>query len=259
MYPITRPKWSPFLLDNISQRAESAHALRRLTVKYSDALIRVRRSSDNNEQDISFNSEGFLDTVSLLNFVGANDGFISKWYDQSSNRFPVNQAIAANQAKIVSSGTLNTSNSKPTVSFLKSSSQWLDNSNPLPVLASYAVASYTSATYLAFDGICTDTGLTISGILGESGTTRLYQLNSSFYVNGAITAVTPMSNSLFIVSQRSTVDIRQWSGVNIGKQSAYSFRTWNGNISEALNFSTYDDATRRLIEQNQGRYYGITI
>jgi hypothetical protein len=69
------------------------------------SAIRVRRSSDNAEQDINFVG-GDLDTTSLLTFCGAGNGFITTWYDQSTNANNATQATAATQAQIVSSGAL---------------------------------------------------------------------------------------------------------------------------------------------------------
>lgn len=100
------------LLDSFSGAA-FALSLRQLRGAATLA-IRVRRSSDNAEQDIGFSS-GNLDTVSLLSFVGAGNGFITKWYDQSVNG---NDAIQANniyQQRIVLSGVVETANGLPAV------------------------------------------------------------------------------------------------------------------------------------------------
>ena len=63
------------LLDTYSGAA-AAYSLRKLSSSYSGNAIRVRRSSDNAEQDIGFNVFGELDTVSLLAFAGAGDAFL---------------------------------------------------------------------------------------------------------------------------------------------------------------------------------------
>jgi hypothetical protein len=76
-------------------------------------LIRVRRSSDNTEQDIGYDSNNVLDTASLLTFCGAGNGFVTTWYDQSGNANNATQTTALNQPQIVSSGALLTANSKP--------------------------------------------------------------------------------------------------------------------------------------------------
>lgn len=92
------------LLDTYSG-ASVAYSLRKLSSSYSGSAIRVRRSSDNSEQDINFVG-GDLDTASLLSFVGAGNGFVTTWYDQSGNTNDANQATLANQCQIVSSGSL---------------------------------------------------------------------------------------------------------------------------------------------------------
>ena len=79
--------------------------MRKLRTAYTGNAIRVRRSNDNAEQDIPFNGND-LDTASLLSFVGANNGFVTTWYDQSTNANNSTQATATNQAQIVSGGSL---------------------------------------------------------------------------------------------------------------------------------------------------------
>jgi hypothetical protein len=92
------------LLDTYTGAAV-AYSLRKLRTEYTGAAIRVRRSSDNAEQDINFVG-GDLDTASLLTFCGAGNGFITTWYDQSTNANNATQATAATQAQIVSSGAV---------------------------------------------------------------------------------------------------------------------------------------------------------
>ena len=93
--------------------ATAAYSLRKLRNAYTGSAIRVRRSSDNTSQDIGFDVNGNLDTVSMLSFVGAGNGFVSIWYDQSGNSNNLTQNTLSNQPSIVLSGVLNTQNSKP--------------------------------------------------------------------------------------------------------------------------------------------------
>jgi hypothetical protein len=96
--------------------AAAAYSLRKLRTAYSGSAIRVRRSSDNDEQDIGFVS-GNLDTVSLLAFCGVGNGFVTTWYDQSGNANNALQATALNQPQIVSAGSILLTNSKPSLKF----------------------------------------------------------------------------------------------------------------------------------------------
>lgn len=95
--------------------AAVAYSLRKL-YKGSTKVIRVRRSSDNAEQDIGFNGVE-IDQSSLTTFCGANDGFVVSWYNQMTNGASANfvQATAAQQPMIVSAGTVLTRYGKPMI------------------------------------------------------------------------------------------------------------------------------------------------
>jgi hypothetical protein len=120
---LVQPSIPPFtgLLDTYSGAAAAYSAARRLSSTYTGALIRVRRSSDNAEQDIGYTAGNVLDEAALTTFVGANNGFVTTWYDQSGNGNNAVQSTAANQPQIVSSGTINKqsglSGSQPALSF----------------------------------------------------------------------------------------------------------------------------------------------
>ena len=96
--------------------ATAAYSLRLIRSAYTGDCIRVRRSSDNSEQDIGFVSK-VIDTASLLSFVGSGNGFITTWYDQSGNGHDAVQSTLANQPIIVSDGRLLTVNGRPSLSF----------------------------------------------------------------------------------------------------------------------------------------------
>lgn len=101
--------------------ASVAFALNLLSSTYIGDCIRVRRSSDNTEQDIGFNGIE-LDSTSLLSFCGAGDGFIVTWYDQSGNGNNLTQSVALSQFKIVDSGSILSVNSKYAINFRASGS-----------------------------------------------------------------------------------------------------------------------------------------
>jgi hypothetical protein len=97
------------LLDQYAGAA-AAYSLRSLTLYYTGPVVRVRRSSDNTEQD--FTAAQVTDGT-LTTFCGAGDGFVRTWYDQSGNGGHLNQVTTANQPTIVSSGSIITVNTKP--------------------------------------------------------------------------------------------------------------------------------------------------
>jgi hypothetical protein len=96
--------------------ASAAYSLRKLSSNYNGSAIRVRRSSDNTEQDIGF-SNNQLDTSTLSLFCGAGSGFVTTWYDQSGNNINVTQSTSLNQPQIVASGNIINTNGKPAIDF----------------------------------------------------------------------------------------------------------------------------------------------
>lgn len=125
---------TPSLLLDTYPNAAVAYSLRKLRTDYSGSAIRVRRSSDNAEQNIGFNGND-LDTASLLTFCGVGNGFITTWYDQSTNANNSTQATAATQAQIVASGALVTDPITNKISTLWTSDAYLlGTSLPTPQL-----------------------------------------------------------------------------------------------------------------------------
>lgn len=129
---------SASLLLDLYPSAAAAYSLRKLRTAYTGSAVRVRRSSDNTEQDIGFVA-GQLDTVSLLAFCGVGNGFVTTWYDQSGNTRDAAQTTQANQPQIVSSGFVINLNSKPTVQF---------NDQQFITRASFNISSVSTFTLL---------------------------------------------------------------------------------------------------------------
>jgi hypothetical protein len=121
---------SGLVLDSLSISASAAWGLRKLRAAYVGNCIKVRRSSDNTTQNIGFVNNA-LDTASLATFVGANNGFIDTWYDQSGNGYNATQATAGNQPQIVASGTLKVigTNNKPAILCISANSTQLNFAN----------------------------------------------------------------------------------------------------------------------------------
>ena len=114
---VTPAPAGPSLLLDTYTGAAAAYSLRKLRNAYAGSAIRVRRSSDNTAQDIGFDANGNLDTASMLSFVGAGNGFVSIWYDQSGNSNNQSSATLVRQPQIVSNGSIITQNSKPALYF----------------------------------------------------------------------------------------------------------------------------------------------
>jgi hypothetical protein len=92
---------------------------------YSNATIganavRLRRDSDNNEQDFSIVGGGGLDSLAISAFKGAANLFIVTLYDQIGSN-SITQATAANQPEFI----LNGIGSLPVMRCLKATNQYL--------------------------------------------------------------------------------------------------------------------------------------
>lgn len=135
---------SSYLLDDYSGAA-AAYSLRQLRCAYSGSSIRVRRSSDNTEQDIGF-VNGELDTTSLKTFVGtggSDDGFVVTWYDQSGSGTNVTQSTSGNQPFIMDNGIVQRQGAKPAILFVAASSNYLDGGDILDLSELYLNAFAT--------------------------------------------------------------------------------------------------------------------
>lgn len=90
-------------LNDLSPAPVVAWSLRRV-ISGASLSIRVRRSSDNAQQDIGFSGDE-LDVSSLLSFAGAGNAFIVQFYDQTGGGIHLAQSTAARQPRIVNAGS----------------------------------------------------------------------------------------------------------------------------------------------------------
>jgi len=91
---------------------DSSYSLRQLSSTVTN-VVRVRRSSDNAEQDFTASQ---ITNGMLATFCGVGEGFVAKWYDQSNSSDVLN-FTALQQPKIVSGGVVTLENGKPCVEF----------------------------------------------------------------------------------------------------------------------------------------------
>lgn len=94
---------SPFLLDEFPG-AGGAWSIHRKVKSGATLSLRVRRT-DNQEKDINFSGR-LMDVTGLLDFCAGTDGFVTVVYDQSGNGLNYTQTAMADQPKIVSSGSI---------------------------------------------------------------------------------------------------------------------------------------------------------
>jgi len=85
-----------FLLDQYSG-ARAAYSLRTLRPDYSGPVVRVRRASDNAEQDFTASQVG---DGTLAGFLSGANAFVTTFYDQSGNGRDATQAVASDQPQM---------------------------------------------------------------------------------------------------------------------------------------------------------------
>lgn len=102
----------PLLLLDAYPNAFFAYSFRKLRNAYAGSAVRIRRDSDNAEQDVGFSGNDF-DAASAAAFIGAGNGFITTWYDQSGNANDTIQTVSTAQPQY----SATTINSLPGMTF----------------------------------------------------------------------------------------------------------------------------------------------
>jgi hypothetical protein len=256
-----------YLLDDYSGAA-AAYSLRKLRTAYSGNAIRVRRSSDNTEQDFGF-VNNVLDTASLLTFCGAGNGFVTTWYDQSGNANNGVQTTGVFQPQIVSSGAMITTNGKNSMSF--------DGSNDHFNLTS--TINVAASNYNSFVGKKDNQFRILNGLGQASGQggylfahwndSQFYlQAKSNQYIAGSVDSTTPQrlltglnnagTQSIFrngsvLTTVPNTLNVTL-NITMIGRQeSNYAFC----NLQEIVFYNSEQSANRTGIETNINTFYTI--
>jgi len=112
-----------YLLDGLITEPNKATAYRLLSTSYAALpIVNIRRSSDNATAD--FTAAEITDGT-LTTWTGANDGLVTRRYDQSGNGNDDFQTTAGNQFKLVSSGILQTDSGGKPVATVVSTTQAL--------------------------------------------------------------------------------------------------------------------------------------
>ena len=263
-------------LDFLSIQSSAAYSLRKLRNAYIGNAIRVRRSSDNLETDIGFINGTELNTTALLAHCGANNGFVTIWYDQSGNNLNATQVTATNQPSIVTSGVVNLDSGKPTilydgiddffniVSAVNSSNISFNSVSKLGSKSLVANSSYLLGAASSFYGYDNEGfGVALSSTTGGYFNSPI---PTTVRLSTAIDTVTVATNvaSLFRFGTAigaPTVTIgTNFQPVFIGANIAGITGNWSGSISEiVIANSTLSTADRQTLERNQGSYYSIIV
>lgn len=103
------------LLLDVYTNSSVAYSLRKVRTAYTGDCIEVYNGTS--YADIGFDGSNTLDLTALATHCGSNDGFVSKWYSQSSSSNTAFQTDTAKMPKIYdgTSGAVTTQNGKPVI------------------------------------------------------------------------------------------------------------------------------------------------
>lgn len=272
---------APQLLLDLYPNAAVAYSLRKLRSAYSGNCIRVRRSSDNTEQDFGF-VNNVLDITSLLTFCGVGNGFITTWYEQSGNGLNSSMSTAIYQPRIVNAGVLDVKNLKAGFRF--------DGSNDY--LTRTALTALNSGnTYSIFSVAANET----TGVFGDvintnNGSSRLNiavdtRTTGGFYRIATLTntggtgyatnlpALDGSTNQRLQTIVVNGFNIAGWKNGVAGSTDTYTGiyannqfdigiylgvgRYLKGYIQELVIYPSNQTTNRTGIESNINSYYGI--
>lgn len=251
----------PLLLDTYSGAA-AAYSLRKLRNAYTGSAIRVRRSSDNTEQDIGFVS-GELDTSTLTTFCSGTNGFVTTWYDQSGNANDATQATAANQPQIVSSGSVILQNNKPILKF--------STSNELNLTSLINLNSVDSSFFMTYKKSSTGNNV----VFVASGVSFLW-LNygsNQYYGQTVISDADFNTSSYMLVGatmdygvklnwyKNNNIEQSKLSGFSSGQEVSqifgFQFARIESFTNEIIIYPFDQDSSASAIQTNMNNYYSI--
>jgi len=262
--------------------ASAAYSLRALNSNYTGPAITVRRSSDNDVQDIKLLYDGELDTEGLLSFVGSGDGFVSKWYDQSGEGVNATQGSASAQPKIVSNGSLITKGGVAAIDFdgvnddLRITTPVLNEIN----ISHFSVSSSNSPETIGAVLCQSHTTVETIRVLNDSRSAFTPPRNlvvtalPTTYVNSGLSVARVNTNqrllSSFIDSSKNMAaydngatggtdtyvgSVTASNGLTIGSQAGLTYL--NGKVQEIILYDSNQAANRVGIETNINNFYNV--
>tara|TARA_R110002124_G_scaffold281114_1_gene455078 strand:+ start:319 stop:1983 length:1665 start_codon:yes stop_codon:yes gene_type:complete len=264
---------TPLLLD-LYPNALVAYDLRKLSSTYTGDCVKVRRASDNAEQDIGFVS-GQIDISSLETFASGGVCHVTTFYDQSGNANNAIQTAAANQPVITdSSGNVTTVNSKPSVLWTVDES-WLEFTSITPYSVFVAQKlSTVGGAYANFiiggannDYISSGSANASIGLQYLSVSAKASVKNGNNYRNSVLEEFVQAEpnfiqrdlnfNMLSLIHDNSTVlptastMSRRTTNTSLGQS------TTRGHRAITLIYGTDQSANRAAIESNINSFYNM--
>jgi hypothetical protein len=253
---------TPLLLD-LYPGAAVAYSLRNLSTAYTGPVVRVRRSSDNTEQD--FTAAQVTDGT-LTTFCGAGNGIMRTWYDQSGNNRNSSFITALPSWRIVDNGSLVLSSGLPAIN-TTDSTQSASKRITIPGIAGTARVDYffvkeTSDIAYATPGSATAGGSSIGWIATENSTSTFIFSNFGtplLYSNGALVNSVNRGNIFTALNGRKlettiNASLSTWTDFTLCFYTSFDL---NALIQEFVVYPTDQSSNRAAIETNINAHYAI--
>jgi hypothetical protein len=251
-------------LFQIASTPLSAYSLRQLDL-IDKPVVRVRRSSDNAEQDFTATqvSDGTLTT-----FCGAGNGFVRTWYDQGLSGTNLQQTTTASQPKIVTSGSLVQQGGKPSILYEGSQSLGLGNA-PGESAAYFLVSKHdnpsSSWSWAIHAGAAPSFGKRASStnlhlyfnqvsFADASPVSDISQYAVSYFQQGLVNAFSVNNSGPHSRTPGTVLAKAQW---RVGARASQLDEPWFGHIQEIIYYGEFDSNKRTNIVTNINAHYNI--
>lgn len=268
---VRRQNWAGAELLDLYPGATAAYSLRTIKLSAtSSPVVNVRRSSGSPSTE-DFTATQVADGT-LAAWVGAGDGFVTTWYDQSGNGNHAVQINNGSQPLIVSSGTLQTENGKPAIIFGTGGEKRL-----IPPIISleencafFAVTKHTNSggNWSWFVGEQTGGGfflgkrsgnitahLAFAGYLGQDVPgTNIAQYAVSYWQQG-----TGISQYRINLTSGALLDGFRGGSFLIGGRAIVNGEGWVGPIQEIIYYPTSQVSTFSAMVTAINSYYNVYI
>tara|TARA_R110000782_G_scaffold266611_1_gene361299 strand:- start:127 stop:918 length:792 start_codon:yes stop_codon:yes gene_type:complete len=224
-------------------------------------VVRVRRSSDNLEQNFSPEQ---ITNGTLTTFCGSGIGFVTVWYGQNSNNDNVSNSEASKQPKIVVDGNLVMQGGKASILFKDS---LLFNAT---ITISQPMITFSVIKLDVNDGTNQYYMANTSGSLTVTG--KFQQNWGNFFGSGLVGTIVNTNNNLQTLIVNSTtselfinnvsntsgdIGTRDFNGFVIGSGIGGSGSYWNGKIQELIIYPNSQIFNRNAINTEINKYYKI--
>ena len=246
--------------------AAAAYSVRQLA-NTAALSMRVRRDNDDAEQDFGFDANGDLDTAAIATFVGSgNNGYVSKWYDQSGNGNDAAQSTNGSQPQIYNGSAVITENGKPAVDF---ANDQLDTT--ISLTSNQTIATVVTSHLVGIETLFSSAG----GVgMGRSGSNAFYQSSTSGDADNWYGSYTTDNQELHFVFRDGTTAANSFGRINqteaalningtgdisgtfkIG-QLQFSGYSWDGFVQELI-FWDNQSSNKTAIETDINNYFSI--